>query len=143
MTDSPRVTDLGSLILFSGDVERAAAFYAALGLVLAPEQHGEGPLHFTCSIGLTHFALFAATGGVAQDAGDARGAKAAAIEGPMSHKRPGSQFFGLTVNDLAAAFVAALATGGTVVQDPRDYPWGRRALVRDPDGRVVELFERP
>jgi catechol 2,3-dioxygenase-like lactoylglutathione lyase family enzyme len=28
-----------------------------------------------------------------------------------------------------------------VVVAPRDYPWGRSAYLRDPDGRMVELTQ--
>ena len=34
------------------------------------------------------------------------------------------------------------AAGSRVLQDPEEYPWGSRALVEDPDGRLVELFGR-
>lgn len=130
----PKVEDLGSLILFAADVERTAAFYRALGVALESEQHGDGPVHHTCALGSTHFAVFAARGdGPAQD----DGAPA------RDHRAAGAQFFGLTVSDLDATFHAAHALGAEVVQEPRSYSWGRRALVRDPDGRVVELFERP
>jgi predicted enzyme related to lactoylglutathione lyase len=29
--------------------------------------------------------------------------------------------------------------GATVVSEPRDSPWGRRAVVDDPEGQRVEL----
>lgn len=38
-----------------------------------------------------------------------------------------------------AAFEAAIRAGGRQVLPPDEYPWGRRALVEDPDGRTVEL----
>ena len=37
---------------------------------------------------------------------------------------------------------AALA-GLAFLVEPRDYPWGRSAYLRDPDGRLVELAEDP
>ena len=33
----------------------------------------------------------------------------------------------------------AEAAGGTVIQAPEDVPWGRRAVLADPDGRAVEI----
>jgi lactoylglutathione lyase len=122
--------ELGSLILFSERVEDVAAFYRALGLPLESEQHGDGPVHHTCSLGPTHFAIFAAR-------------SSASAAQTADHRGAGAQFFGLTVDDLGAAFAVSREHGAEVVQEPKSYPWGRRALVRDPDGRVVELFERP
>jgi len=31
--------------------------------------------------------------------------------------------------------------GCALLFEPRDYPWGRSAYLRDPDGRLVELSE--
>lgn len=131
MTDPEPIDELASVILFAADVERTAAFYRAIGLPLTLERHGNGPVHHTCSLGPTHVAIFGAQ------------ADATATGEPAPHRSPGAQFFGLTVRDLDRALAAATGTGATVEQEPQDKPWGRRALVRDPDGRVVELFQRP
>ena len=42
---------------------------------------------------------------------------------------------------LEAACLALRATGVDLLVEPRDYPWGRSAYLRDPDGRLVELSE--
>ena len=44
-------------------------------------------------------------------------------------------------NDQALVQVKAL--GARVVQPRAEFRWGPRALVEDPDGRTVEVFERP
>ncbi len=130
MDDTPSILDVGSIVLFAEDVEATARFYRALGLPLASEQHGDGPVHYKCTLGPTHFAIFVGTPGAPK------------VPAP-DHRLAGGQFFGLTVASLDAAFAGAKSHGASVVQEPRDYPWGKRALVRDPDERVVELFERP
>ena len=43
------------------------------------------------------------------------------------------------VPDLDAACDALRGQGVALLLEPRDYPWGRSAYVRDPDGRLVEL----
>lgn len=123
----PAPEGVGALVLFTARLDACVAFYRALGLPLAGERHGSGPLHHTCDLGGTHFALFEADGH-----GDA-----------PEHRTPGAQFFGLTVRDLDAVAGRARQLGVTIRQEPTQYPWGRRMLVDDPDGRVVELFERP
>lgn len=54
----------------------------------------------------------------------------------------GSSLAGFAVVSVEAAIEAARSSGAGVLQEPESYPWGLRALVQDPDGRVVELFER-
>lgn len=118
---------LDALVLTCADLDAARAFYAALGLPLEAEDHGEGPLHYACELGPVHFALFAAR---EEGAAPGRGQAGAVL--------PGFQ-----VASVEEAYAAALAAGGQAVQEPADFPWGRRALVRDPDGRVVELNRKP
>ena len=50
--------------------------------------------------------------------------------------------FALAVPDLVAVCAELHEGGAAIVAEPRDYPWGRSAYVRDPDGRIVELCER-
>ncbi|MGD9635449.1 MAG: VOC family protein [Pirellulales bacterium] len=46
---------------------------------------------------------------------------------------------GFAVPSVDSAFAASLAAGGAEVSAPQDSPWGRRAVVSDPDGQRVEL----
>ena len=52
------MTELSSLVLFTGNIEQARAFYRAVGLNLDDEDHGDGPLHYATDISGVHFALF-------------------------------------------------------------------------------------
>ena len=123
------VHDVGALILFSESVERTVAFYRAIGIPLEEEKHDdEGPLHYACEVGSTHIAIHGAETG--------KGARAA------GWRSGGSSYFGLAVSSLIEAVDAARRLGAPIVQEPEEFPWGPRALVEDPDGRVVELFER-
>jgi catechol 2,3-dioxygenase-like lactoylglutathione lyase family enzyme len=45
------------------------------------------------------------------------------------------------VTDLDGSCAALAASGCTFLVEPRDYPWGRSAYLRDPDGRLVELAQ--
>lgn len=121
-----KAQDLGALILFSNAIEKTVAFYRAIGVPLEEEKHDdEGPLHYACELGSTHMAIHAA--------GEGRAAE---------WRSGGSSYFGFAVDSLKVAVEAARRTGARVVQEPEEYPWGPRSLVEDPDGRVVELFER-
>ena len=100
-------------------------FYETLGVRLEKEQHDEGPVHYVCELGNTHFAIFEGTQGDA-----------------TARRNGGCTQFGLFVEDVDRAFAAVKELGAPVVWEPRDMPWGRAALVCDPDGRPVEINAR-
>lgn len=120
------IQDVGALILFSNQLPEVVRFYRAIGLELEPERHEEGPIHYVSELGPTHFAVFEGPPGEAPE-----------------FRTGGSTFPGFAVDSLEEALSGAKSFGARVVQEPTEYPWGRRALVVDPDGRVIELFQRP
>ena len=63
--------------------------------------------------------------------------RAAALEsGP-----PNEDHFALSVDALEVACDELREQGTTFLVEPRAYPWGRSAYLRDPDGGLVELSE--
>ena len=55
-----------------------------------------------------------------------------------------SVFIEFEVGDVDGAFAALGLASTDVVLEPTTMPWGNRsALVRDPDGNVVNLFSTP
>jgi len=112
---------LNLVVIRSGDLERSAAFYAALGVRLGPERHGSGPPHLAGAVGAVVLEVFPRG-----EASDTIGVR-----------------LGFRVPAVAAAVAAAAAAGGAIVSPPRPGRWGLRAVVADPDGRRVELTEGP
>jgi predicted enzyme related to lactoylglutathione lyase len=115
------VNELVEIALFTDDVEAAKAFYGRL-LGTAPEAEWSGG------------AIYAA--GLAKLLVHERGG--APEGGP-----PNEDHFALGVPDVAAAAAELEASGLTFLVPPRDFPWGRSAYLRDPDGRLVELSQPP
>jgi len=113
------VKTVSEITLFADDVDAAKSFYARL-LGAAPAAEWPGG------------AVFAA--------GDAKllvHERAAAMDdGP-----PNEDHFAVTVDDLDAACDELRTHGTTLLVAPHEYPWGRSAYLRDPDGRLVELAE--
>ena len=109
--------------LFTDHVEAAKAFY---GRLLGSAPVAEWP------------------GGAIYAAGGAK---------VLLHERgdvpPGGDFdrateqdhFALGVPDLDASAAALAAAGLVFLVEPQDFPWGRSAYLRDPDGRLVELSQ--
>ena len=111
------MSELVEIALFTHDVESAKAFYGRL-LGTAPEVEWPGG------------AIYAAGKAklLVHERGDA------AEGGP-----PNEDHFALGVADVDAAAAELQAAGLTFLVEPRDFPWGRSAYLRDPDGRLVEL----
>jgi lactoylglutathione lyase len=119
---------VGALVLFAADLDRAVEFYEAIGLELEPEQHDEDdPVHFVTDLDGCHVAIFPA---------EHPGAAPAA-------RSSGETMVGFRVPAVEVAVDAARELGAPILQEPDDYPWGRRALVEDPDGRRIEVFTPP
>jgi lactoylglutathione lyase len=118
------MTLLASLVLFSSRVRRTAAFYRALGLDLVGEDGGE---RYAAEVGGIRVAVLDAETEVAH---------------PGAWREAGSTFPGFWVDSLDGV-LADLARAGTpllLAHEPRG--WGCRAVVKDPDGRTVELSQR-
>lgn len=118
---------IDACVLWAEDLERTAAFYRAVGVPLEDELHEEGPRHLACELGPVHFAIYAST--------DGRG------EAPNRSVSGGMQV-GLQLEDLDTVHSALRAIGADVLIAPEDVPWGRRMVVRDPDGRPLELNQK-
>lgn len=102
--------EIGLLVLRCADLEASRRFYAALGLELREERHGQGPRHLSADVGGAVVELYPA---------DARG--------------PSNLRWGLRVADIDAT-VGRLAALGVAIRAERD-----ARVVIDPDGTRVEL----
>jgi catechol 2,3-dioxygenase-like lactoylglutathione lyase family enzyme len=54
---------------------------------------------------------------------------------------PNEDHLAIGVSDLESACDVLRERGVDLLVEPRDYPWGRSAYLRDPDGRLVELAQ--
>jgi predicted enzyme related to lactoylglutathione lyase len=120
-------TRLGTLVLYTASLERTVAFYRAIGVDLVDEDHGDGMPHFAAELDGCHFAVFPATGET----------RAPGL------REPGCAFVGIAVGSAHDAVRRVRDLDAPVMQEPTEYPWGIRAVLADPDGRPVEIFEPP
>ncbi len=66
------------------------------------------------------------------------------LDGALTAAANRSVIVEFDVADVDGAFAALAPIGEDVVLAPTTMPWGNRsALVRDPDGNVVNLFSTP
>jgi lactoylglutathione lyase len=116
--DKPSLLNL--VVLYSRDVEALARYYEALGLQLQREKHGEGPEHYSCVFGDLVFEIYPAGAGEAVTSGVR---------------------LGFQVTSLAGTVATVKSRNGRIVAGPRKTPWGRRATIEDPEGRMIDLSE--
>ena len=120
------MTEMASLVLYAADPGMTAAFYRAIDLELADEDHGEGPVHFATELGPVHFAIYPAE-----------------APGRARERRSGGGFFpGFYVESLDHAVQALARVGAPMLSGHEQMPWGCRVVAEDPDGRAVEVNQR-
>jgi lactoylglutathione lyase len=112
---------LSLVVIRAQDMERLATFYAALGLSFTRHRHGNGPEHLSSTIGETVFEIYPMSG---------------------SNESTVSTRLGFSVPSLANALVHLRQLNATVLTEPSDTEFGRRAVVKDFEGHKVELYEK-
>lgn len=115
---------LSLIVVRTSQMEASLAFYRALGFQFAEEKHGAGPTHYSTSLGSTMLEIYP-------------GEPAASL----NRKASGATMLGFAVSSVDDSVVAARSLGAQIVTAPADSPWGRRAVVIDPDGRAIELSQ--
>lgn len=115
------MTTLSLMVLRTSNPEALLPFYQALGLKFVREQHGSGPLHFACEMGVVVLEIYPPK----------KGRNDAEFASPM---------LGFSVDSLEKTLVKLRETGvetGAVYQSETEIS----CTVRDFDGRVVRLTE--
>ena len=110
---------LGEVALFTDDVAAASAFYRGL---IGAEPVADWPSGAIFALGDAKLLVHERA--------------AASGDGP-----PNEDHFAIVVDDLDETCAALVSNGLDLLVEPRDYPWGRSAYLRDPDGRLVELAQ--
>lgn len=115
--DRPALT---LIVLRTPDLGPVVDFYGRVGLEFAQEQHGTGPVHYSAQLGRVVLELYPCTGEVERGG-------------------PGDIRIGLEVESIADVLERLEGNGPG---DATDRGHGSLVVVRDPDGRAVELHER-
>jgi len=110
---------LNLLVLRCRDLEKAKSFYECFGMSFQRHAHGSGPEHYAAEDDRGVFELYP----LSSDA-------TSADNGGLGFAQP----------DLVAVS-AKLVSRGVAPQPITDKPWGKTFVVRDPDGRRVEVKE--
>lgn len=88
--------------------------------------------------------VFAQFSGPGANLAIAGAATVAMLDGALTPATNRSVFIEFEVADVDVDFAALQPKAEDVVLEPTTMPWGNRsALIRDPDGNVVNLFSKP
>jgi catechol 2,3-dioxygenase-like lactoylglutathione lyase family enzyme len=109
---------LNLLVLRCSDLEKSRAFYELFGMTFRMHRHGKGPEHYSCEDERGVFELYPTKEGEWDRTG-----------------------VGFSSNDLDADF-QRLKDAGRNPEKIQTTEWGRSFVVRDPDGRRVEISAR-
>lgn len=108
-------------VLRSPDIDRASEFYSEMGLLFTKHRHGSGPEHYTSCVAGFVFEIY-----------------------PLGrHPSTIGTRIGFSVDDVDAIVTKLITIGAELVSPATDSKWGRRAVVRDLDGHIVELLTPP
>ena len=106
------------LVIRSRDMERAVTFYRQLGLPFDRHAHGQGPQHYVSNIFGFVFEIYPQRN---------------------SDDTTKNTRLGFSVEDVDRVITLLREIDATVLTEPTDTEWGRRAVVKDFDGHTVEL----
>ena len=111
---------LSLIVVYARNLEATREFYAALGIAFQDEQHGSGPRHYAATLGEAVFEIY-----------------------PLrDDEQMGGLRLGFGVESVDRTVQSLRQRQIKIVTEPRDSPWGRRAVVADPNGNRVELTQQ-
>jgi predicted enzyme related to lactoylglutathione lyase len=110
---------LNLVVLRSSDIDRAAAFYRQVGLLFTRHSHGSGPEHYSSEVSGLVFEIYPLF--------------------PKAQPTVGTRI-GFRVDSVDQIVLLLAQIGAEVLTRLCDTEWGRRAVIKDLDGHVVELL---
>jgi lactoylglutathione lyase len=111
---------LSLLVLKTHQSSALRQFYEALGVSFVEERHGSGPRHFAGRVGGVVLEIYPLAEGAPVDA---------------------SLRLGFSVMSLRELVESLRATNIRIVREPESTEHGFRAVVKDPEGRSIELTQ--
>src|SRR5688500_13324631 len=97
---------LSLVVIRARDIEKLASFYTALGFSFVRHSHGKGPEPFSSTIGEGVFEIYPSAG---------------------SNENTTATRLGFSVPSLAKALERLRELNATILTEPADTPFGRRA----------------
>ena len=110
---------LNLVVIYSHNLTKSIGFYEKLGLTFEQEQHGKGPVHYSCNLGSVVLEIYPA------------------LNNTVTTKLR----LGFSLPDIEKVMEDIKTLGQFVITEPTRSEWGKRAVIEDPDGYKLELIE--
>ncbi len=114
--------EVSLVVLRAENLEKTREFYEQIGLNFVEEQHGTGPVHYACELNGMVIEIYSGKPGSAPE-----------------RTQAGAVMLGLRVEAVENLVQQLEQAGHTIITPPKASPWGKRAVISDPDGRAIEL----
>lgn len=101
---------------------RLVEFYSLLGLTFDYHKHGNSPYHYSATLGSTILEVYPLTKGQTEADKDLR--------------------LGFAVNDFETTIQLLKGKEITFLSEPMESDYGFMVIVKDPDGRKIELYKQ-
>jgi lactoylglutathione lyase len=110
------------LVIRTSEMARLADFYALLGLTFEYHKHGRSPYHYAASVGSTILEIYPLAKGQMEADKELR--------------------VGFALDDFENSMTALKDKGVEFVSEPMQTDYGFMAIIKDPDGRRIELYKK-
>lgn len=115
--------EISLIVIRTDKPKELSLFYEQIGMKFIYHKHGAGKWHYSSEIGQTIFEIY-----------------------PLlkTQQTPDiSLRLGFAIKNLDATIKKMKEVGTVVIREPKESEWGYFAVVKDLDGRKVELREKP
>lgn len=109
------------LVIRTPDIQQLSEFYSNLGLSFVRHQHGNGPSHYSATIGNTVFEIYPLTKSQTEADRNLR--------------------LGFSIDDFDLIVQQLKNDNVKFIAEPSQTEFGFIAIVEDPDGRKIELYK--
>jgi len=110
---------LNLVVIRSPDIDASAKFFSAFGLTFEKHSHGKGPEHYASDSDGTVFEIY-----------------------PQAEDSTSATRLGFSVADIDQTLKLTEELGAKTLSQPKDSPWGRRAVIQEPFGHRIELIQK-
>lgn len=114
--------ELTLLVIRTKDIRQLADFYSLLGLTFDYHKHGNSPYHYSTTIRNTVLEIYPLAKGQMEADRDLR--------------------LGFSLDNFEAIIEVLKDNGIMFSSEPMPTEYGFMAVVKDPDGRKIELYKR-
>ena len=121
LLQNSRLMQINLLVIRTSNPKALSIFYERLGMVFQYHQHGNGPMHYSAEFGGLVFEIY-----------------------PLlkSQETPDHSLrLGFEVDDLDELILKLKEVQVEILQNPTHTDWGYIGIIKDPDGRKIELKE--